>query len=158
MDLDVERRPIGPRPQHVAHTYPVERSSSAEEEDEEEEEEDIPTTASGSRSGSATGLAQSTSASTTPNDAAPNTTAAAAAEDDDDDDDERICRVCRAEDEPDNPLYHPCKCSGSIRYVHSDCLVQWLQQSKNKKCELCGYPFSFRKSESITLAMGSDRY
>lgn len=31
-----------------------------------------------------------------------------------------ICRVCRTEAEPDHPLFHPCKCSGSIRYVHSD--------------------------------------
>lgn len=65
----------------------------------------------------------------------------------DDDESEEVCRVCRSEGEPDNPLYHPCKCSGSIRYVHSDCLVQWLGHSRNKKCELCGHAFSFKKSE-----------
>jgi E3 ubiquitin-protein ligase MARCH6 len=37
-----------------------------------------------------------------------------------DPDDAEVCRVCRTEAEPDNPLYHPCKCSGSIRYVHSE--------------------------------------
>jgi E3 ubiquitin-protein ligase DOA10 len=31
-----------------------------------------------------------------------------------------ICRVCRSESTPDHPLYHPCKCSGSIRFVHED--------------------------------------
>jgi hypothetical protein len=31
-----------------------------------------------------------------------------------------ICRVCRSEGSPEQPLYHPCKCSGSIRFVHQD--------------------------------------
>lgn len=31
-----------------------------------------------------------------------------------------FCRVCRSESTPDHPLYHPCKCSGSIRFVHED--------------------------------------
>ena len=31
-----------------------------------------------------------------------------------------ICRVCRCEGAPDNPLFYPCKCSGSIKYVHED--------------------------------------
>ncbi|CAI2176943.1 11731_t:CDS:10, partial [Funneliformis geosporum] len=30
----------------------------------------------------------------------------------------------------DQPLYHPCKCSGSIRFVHQDCLTEWLRHSK----------------------------
>ena len=55
------------------------------------------------------------------------------------------CRICRSEEEPDAPLYHPCKCTGSIRYCHEDCLVQWLQHSQKKHCELCGYHFVFRK-------------
>jgi E3 ubiquitin-protein ligase DOA10 len=31
-----------------------------------------------------------------------------------------ICRVCRSEGTLDQPLFHPCKCSGSIRYVHQE--------------------------------------
>ena len=33
---------------------------------------------------------------------------------------EAICRVCRGEGTPDQPLFFPCKCSGSIRYIHQD--------------------------------------
>ncbi|KAI8584471.1 hypothetical protein K450DRAFT_216574 [Umbelopsis ramanniana AG] len=56
---------------------------------------------------------------------------------------EEICRVCRCEATPEQPLFHPCKCSGSIRYVHQDCLIEWLSHSKKKYCELCKYPFAF---------------
>lgn len=33
---------------------------------------------------------------------------------------EDICRVCRCEGTADKPLYHPCICTGSIKYVHQE--------------------------------------
>ncbi|EKU22918.1 E3 ubiquitin-protein ligase MARCH6, partial [Nannochloropsis gaditana CCMP526] len=58
-----------------------------------------------------------------------------------------VCRVCHTEAEPTEgrPLYHPCLCRGSIKHVHQDCLMRWLQASSNtaKKCELCGASFAF---------------
>ncbi|XP_011417611.1 E3 ubiquitin-protein ligase MARCHF6-like isoform X2 [Magallana gigas] len=54
-----------------------------------------------------------------------------------------ICRVCRCESTPDKPLYHPCVCTGSIRYIHQDCLVQWLKYSRKEYCELCKHRFAF---------------
>jgi E3 ubiquitin-protein ligase MARCH6 len=45
---------------------------------------------------------------------------------------EDTCRICRSGPEEDMPLYHPCKCSGSIAKVHQDCLIDWLQHSKKK--------------------------
>ncbi|KJE93401.1 hypothetical protein CAOG_04195 [Capsaspora owczarzaki ATCC 30864] len=59
-------------------------------------------------------------------------------------DGEDICRVCRLEATPAMPLYHPCKCTGSIRHVHADCLQQWLEHAGTTRCELCGVRFSFR--------------
>ena len=59
--------------------------------------------------------------------------------------DEATCRICRSEETPDDRLYHPCKCSGSIKYVHQDCLKQWLAHSKKRHCELCKTPFGFIK-------------
>jgi len=41
-------------------------------------------------------------------------------------------------------LYHPCLCTGSIKYIHQDCLLQWLKYSKKDVCELCNHKFSFR--------------
>ena len=54
-----------------------------------------------------------------------------------------ICRVCRCEGTPDRPLFHPCICTGSIKWIHQECLVQWLKYSKKEFCELCNYRFSF---------------
>ena len=32
---------------------------------------------------------------------------------------EIVCRICLGDDnEVDNPLFSPCKCSGSMRYIH----------------------------------------
>lgn len=49
---------------------------------------------------------------------------------------EDCCRVCRSGKE-DGQLFTPCKCSGSIRFVHESCLTEWLARSKKNKCELC---------------------
>uniref|UniRef100_A0A7N6BAN4 E3 ubiquitin-protein ligase MARCHF6 n=1 Tax=Anabas testudineus TaxID=64144 RepID=A0A7N6BAN4_ANATE len=54
-----------------------------------------------------------------------------------------ICRVCRSEGTPDKPLYHPCVCTGSIKFIHQECLVQWLKHSKKEYCELCKHRFAF---------------
>ena len=55
------------------------------------------------------------------------------------------CRICRGEADPAQPLYFPCKCSGSIKFVHQDCLMEWLSHSQKKYCELCKTPFRFTK-------------
>ncbi|KAL4785518.1 hypothetical protein BJX76DRAFT_324456 [Aspergillus varians] len=55
------------------------------------------------------------------------------------------CRICRGEATEQDRLYYPCKCSGSIRFVHQPCLVQWLAHSQKKHCELCKTPFHFTK-------------
>ncbi|KAL2315587.1 ERAD-associated E3 ubiquitin-protein ligase doa10 [Schizosaccharomyces pombe] len=65
--------------------------------------------------------------------------------------DDEICRVCRCEGAPDSPLFHPCKCTGSIRYVHQECLVEWLGHSKKTHCELCKAKFEFTKVYSESM-------
>lgn len=55
-----------------------------------------------------------------------------------------LCRVCHCEGDDAQPLFHPCKCSGSIRFIHQDCLTSWLEFSKKSNCELCGEAFGFR--------------
>lgn len=35
-----------------------------------------------------------------------------------------MCRVCRGNE---GSLYYPCLCTGSIKYVHQECLVEWLK-------------------------------
>ncbi|CAN1307457.1 Probable E3 ubiquitin ligase SUD1 [Linum perenne] len=65
-------------------------------------------------------------------------------EDEEDDDEEGdVCRICRNPGDAENPLRYPCACSGSIKFVHQDCLLQWLNHSKARQCEVCKHPFSF---------------
>ncbi|KIH67514.1 zinc finger, C3HC4 type [Ancylostoma duodenale] len=59
----------------------------------------------------------------------------------DDSDDHHMCRVCRGDD---GHLYYPCLCTGSIKYVHQECLTEWLKYSKKEVCELCNYKYSFQ--------------
>lgn len=54
-----------------------------------------------------------------------------------------ICRVCRSEGCSERPLFHPCICTGSIKFVHQECLTQWLRYSRKEYCELCNHRFSF---------------
>jgi E3 ubiquitin-protein ligase MARCH6 len=61
------------------------------------------------------------------------------------------CRICRGEGTPTEPLFYPCKCSGSIKYVHQDCLMEWLSHSQKKHCELCKTPFRFTKLYSPNM-------
>ncbi|KAL9238322.1 hypothetical protein vseg_012757 [Gypsophila vaccaria] len=64
-------------------------------------------------------------------------------DDDDDDDEGDVCRICRNPGDADNPLRYPCACSGSIKFVHQDCLLQWLNHSHNRQCEVCKHAFAF---------------
>ena len=45
-----------------------------------------------------------------------------------------MCRICFQEnDDDEDPLISPCKCAGSMKYVHLGCLRQWLTRNENKK-------------------------
>ncbi|RMZ66391.1 ring finger membrane [Pyrenophora seminiperda CCB06] len=60
-------------------------------------------------------------------------------------DDADTCRICRGEGTLEEPLFFPCKCSGSIKYVHQECLMEWLSHTQKKHCELCKTSFRFTK-------------
>lgn len=62
-----------------------------------------------------------------------------------DKDEADTCRICRGEGTPEEPLFYPCKCSGSIKYVHQECLMEWLSHTQKKHCELCKTSFRFTK-------------
>ncbi|KNG48142.1 ring finger membrane protein [Stemphylium lycopersici] len=62
-----------------------------------------------------------------------------------DKDEADTCRICRGEGTVDEPLFFPCKCSGSIKYVHQECLMEWLSHTQKKHCELCKTSFRFTK-------------
>ena len=40
---------------------------------------------------------------------------------------QKLCRICYLEDDTEkNPLIQPCQCSGSMKYIHLNCLKQWI--------------------------------
>lgn len=44
-----------------------------------------------------------------------------------------VCRICLSEESDDtNPLISPCKCAGTMKMIHIDCLREWL----NSKCSI----------------------
>ncbi|XP_022638778.1 probable E3 ubiquitin ligase SUD1 isoform X3 [Vigna radiata var. radiata] len=63
--------------------------------------------------------------------------------DDEEEEEEDVCRICRNPGDAENPLRYPCACSGSIKFVHQDCLLQWLNHSNARQCEVCKHAFSF---------------
>lgn len=70
----------------------------------------------------------------------------------------KTCRICYLEEETiDNPLVQPCICSGSMKFIHINCLKKWVNSSvftlleakqycniyqyKTDECELCKTKF-----------------
>ncbi|EAN31709.2 RING-variant domain protein [Theileria parva strain Muguga] len=70
---------------------------------------------------------------------------------------ENTCRICLCNDDGSGPLITPCKCKGSLTYVHLSCIRSWIKGRLNcyaegapntsffwqkLTCELCGtlYP------------------
>lgn len=52
-----------------------------------------------------------------------------------------LCRICHCEGEDDCPLIMPCRCTGSLSFVHQGCLNQWIKSSDTRCCELCKFDF-----------------
>ncbi|NWH44412.1 MARH7 ligase, partial [Fregata magnificens] len=65
---------------------------------------------------------------------------------DSEDEEGDLCRICQLSSaSSDNLLIEPCKCTGSLQYVHQECMKKWLQSKINSgssleavtTCELC---------------------
>lgn len=71
--------------------------------------------------------------------------------------DEMNCRICLCDDNnKENPIISlPCKCLGSVRHIHANCLQEWLKSKvvhqkndvstlyswKDFECEICKTPY-----------------
>jgi len=51
------------------------------------------------------------------------------------------CYICYQSERPDDPLKSPCKCKGSMQYVHESCLAKWLQTTNSRRCRHCHYEY-----------------
>jgi len=65
-----------------------------------------------------------------------------------------LCRICNADEAPES-LIAPCECSGSLRYVHTYCLQQWIStrpasadaapgDPSRMQCEICHTPYQIQ--------------
>jgi len=59
--------------------------------------------------------------------------------------DVRLCRICFSGAEPSNPLFRPCRCRGTVEFVHPACLNQWRASTRREDavfaCEMCLTPY-----------------
>uniref|UniRef100_A0A8C7YM91 RING-type E3 ubiquitin transferase n=1 Tax=Oryzias sinensis TaxID=183150 RepID=A0A8C7YM91_9TELE len=65
---------------------------------------------------------------------------------DSDEEEGDLCRICQmGEESSSNPLIQPCRCTGSLQYVHQECIKRWLRSKISSgtnleaitTCELC---------------------
>lgn len=61
-----------------------------------------------------------------------------------------FCKICHMPARDDDPLISPCRCSGTVQYIHCGCLTRWLEilSKKSRKppsCELCQYQYQWHK-------------
>ncbi|KAI3860979.1 hypothetical protein MKW92_046651 [Papaver armeniacum] len=67
-------------------------------------------------------------------------------EEEEDEEEEQICRICHGPGDSENPLKYPCACSGSIKFVHSKCLLLWKKRiTFDSECEVCKHKYSVRR-------------
>jgi len=68
--------------------------------------------------------------------------------------DNRVCRICFGgvnEILESGKLISPCKCKGSMKYVHVNCLNEWRLASANNssyyQCDQCKYKYHFQRTK-----------
>jgi len=75
-----------------------------------------------------------------------------------------MCRICHSNSglnktSGSRDLITPCKCNGTLKMVHRNCLERWVRTADTKSCELCHYRFDmkssfppFRNWKSLTMS------
>lgn len=56
---------------------------------------------------------------------------------------QNVCRVCYGNEE-EEVLLAPCKCLGTVKYIHESCLLKWLK-SREPQCEICHMNYQFHR-------------
>lgn len=65
-----------------------------------------------------------------------------------------ICKICHMTAKENDPLISPCRCSGTMQYIHCGCLMRWLEISSKRSrkpasCELCQYQYHWHKKFKV---------
>ncbi|XP_045160186.2 E3 ubiquitin-protein ligase MARCHF8-like [Mercenaria mercenaria] len=62
-----------------------------------------------------------------------------------------FCKICQMQGDERDPLITPCRCSGTLRYIHVSCLKKWIRISQRRgkkqppRCELCHFQYMRHK-------------
>ena len=56
------------------------------------------------------------------------------------------CKYCLSEIPT---MIAPCKCNGSIKYVHRDCINRWISIKNKNSCEICGTTYKTQTRTEI---------
>jgi hypothetical protein len=76
----------------------------------------------------------------------------------------KICRICYQEEDDSllNPLIKPCKCIGSVKYIHIKCLLEWLKSrtvhSPNNSVENNNFLNSYCINELIQCELCKENF
>lgn len=74
---------------------------------------------------------------------------------DDEDDEEFLCRFCwqPADEDRGGELLAPCRCSGSVKYIHRRCLGAWQRTQRSQgalrksyRCDICKERYHVRRA------------
>ncbi|KAL3268816.1 hypothetical protein HHI36_007912 [Cryptolaemus montrouzieri] len=60
-----------------------------------------------------------------------------------------LCRICYGADSNEE-LITPCRCKGTVAYVHRSCLETWLAEANATNCELCHQVFHTERTPKYT--------
>jgi hypothetical protein len=75
-----------------------------------------------------------------------------------------VCRICR-DDDSSSELIVPCHCRGTVKYIHRECLNEWLKTVNkavlpfahtsliNAKCNLCNYKYQWEGGEKLLFVL-----
>lgn len=62
-----------------------------------------------------------------------------------------FCKICQLPGDEKDPLISPCRCSGTLKFIHVSCLKKWIKISQRRgkkhppRCELCHFQFMRHK-------------
>ena len=63
---------------------------------------------------------------------------------------DKNCRICY-ESTDTGSLISPCQCSGSLKWIHRDCLSSWIITSKRTDCPQCRFEYCSTYSKPVTI-------
>ena len=66
-----------------------------------------------------------------------------------------FCRICYEAERENDPLLMPCRCEGSMKYIHTSCLKKCIISSKKpideSECEICKTKYEIKITQSTEI-------